>query len=108
MPSPGADSLIEISNRANEIQRRVSRALRNADFEVTSQLRSLENKLIDVKTKAVRMLGVTQLQDIDEIKEQAQNDLVSALMEVFKERLDTRCYGKARKAAPTHSAMRLA
>jgi hypothetical protein len=96
---PEPDDVIEISNRANKIQRRVGRALRNADFEITSQLRSLENKLIDVKTKAVRKLGITQLQDIDEIREQAENDLMSELMKLFKKRLDSRCYGKALKAA---------
>jgi hypothetical protein len=96
---PEPDDVIEISNRANKIQRRVGRALRNADFEITSQLRSLENKLIDVKTKAVRKLGITQLQDIDEIREQAENDLMSELMKLFKKRLDSRCYGKSLKAA---------
>jgi hypothetical protein len=95
---PSADALIKISNSANKIQRRVSRALRNADFEITSQLRSLENKLLDVKTAAVRKLGVTQMQDLDEVRKEAQDELASSLITAFKEVLDPRCYGKARKA----------
>jgi molecular chaperone HtpG len=94
---PSSDSLIEVSNRANKIQRRIARAQRNADFDVVSQLRSLENKLLDVKTAAVRKLGLTQMQDVDEIKREAQDELASSLIDTFKEVLDSRCYGKARK-----------
>ncbi|QQN65268.1 ATP-binding protein [Bradyrhizobium diazoefficiens] len=95
---PSPDKLIEISSRANKIQRRIARALRNADNETTSQLRSLENKLLDVKTDAVRKLGLTQALDIDEARQEAQDELASSLVEAFKEVLDSRCYGKARKA----------
>jgi molecular chaperone HtpG len=57
----------------------------------------LENKLLDVKTRAVRKLGVTQMQDAEEIREAAQRELVTALMSAFKDRLEMKCYREVRK-----------
>lgn len=91
---PSPDKLIELSNSVTKLQRRVSRAFRNADLEVASQLRSLENKLLDIKTKAVHSLGVAQARNPEEIREEAQRELVSSLMNAFRKRLDPSTYAR--------------
>lgn len=91
------DKVIEISSRVNKLHRRVTRAFRHADFEVGGQLRSIENRLLDVKTKAVRKLGVSSLPDADEVRQQAQDEVIKLLASAFKEQLDIRTYGKVRK-----------
>jgi hypothetical protein len=96
--NPSTDKLIELSNSVTKLQRRVSRALRHADLEVTSQLRSLENRLLDVKTKAVRTLGA-QTPDPEEIREEAQRDLISSLMKAFRKKLDPPTYAKVARIA---------
>lgn len=93
------DKVIELSNAVNKLQRKVGRALRHADLETSSQLRSLENKLLDVKTRAVRNLGVSQQVDLSEVREQAQLDIISELMAAFRERLDPPTYSMVAKIA---------
>lgn len=61
------------------------------------QLRSLENKLLDVKTRAIRKLGVTQMKDSDEIREEAREELLKLLMEAFERRLEMKCLREVRK-----------
>lgn len=97
--NPSADKLIELSNDVTKLQRRVSRAVRHADLEVTSQLRSLDNRLLDVKTKAVRKLGVAQLRDPNEVREQAQQEVISALMKAFRTKLDPQTYARVARIA---------
>jgi hypothetical protein len=79
------DNIMALSTRVNKLHRNVTRAFKTADFELSGQLRSLENKLLDVKTRAVRKLGVTQMQGVEEIREAAQRELVTALMSAFKD-----------------------
>lgn len=63
------DKIMALSTRINKLHRNVTRAFKSADFELQGQLRFLENKLLDVKTRAIRKLGVTQMKDPDEIRE---------------------------------------
>ena len=51
------DKLIELSNDVTKLQRRVSRAVRHADLEVTSQLRSLDNRLLYQRPKVLTRQG---------------------------------------------------
>jgi molecular chaperone HtpG len=91
------DKIMALSTRVNKLHRNVTRAFKTADFELSGQLRSLENKLLDVKTRAVRKLGVTQMLDAEEIREAAQRELVTALMSAFKDQLEMKCYREVRK-----------
>jgi len=97
--STDTDKVIELSNAVNKLQRKLGRALRHADLETSSQLRSLENKLLDVKTRAVRKLGVSQQVDLSEVREQAQLEIISELMAAFREKLDPPTYSKVAKIA---------
>ena len=86
--TPNADKLIAVSSDVTKLQRKVSRAFRYADLETASQLRGIENKLLDVKTRAVRKLGVAQSLDLGQVREQAQREVMRDLMRAFRERLD--------------------
>lgn len=94
---PDVDKVMALSTRVNKLHRNVTRAFKSADFELQGQLRSLENKLLDVKTRAIRKLGVTQMKDADELQEEARQELLQILMEAFKERLEMKCYREVRK-----------
>ncbi|HEX7929339.1 MAG TPA: ATP-binding protein [Sphingomicrobium sp.] len=88
------DNLLELSNEVTKVQRRVSRAFKHADLEIASQLRSLENKLLDAKTKAVRKLGVTHAIDVAQVREQAQLEVLRELMQAFRNQLDPATFSK--------------
>ena len=94
-----ADKLIQLSGAVTKLQRRVSRAVRHADHEVTSQLRSIDNRLLDIKAKAVKTLGITNLRDPDEIGEQAQKEVIKMLMQAFRSKLDPATYSKVARIA---------
>jgi Histidine kinase-, DNA gyrase B-, and HSP90-like ATPase len=94
MPRPDTDRLISVSNDATKLQRKVSRAFKYADLEASSQLRSLENKLLDTKTRAVKKLGVTQSVDVARVKEQAQIEILRELMSAFRDQLDPATFSK--------------
>jgi hypothetical protein len=94
VPQPDPDKLIALSNGVTKLQRRVSRAFKHADLETASQLRSLENKLLDTKTRVVRKLGVNQSVDTMQAKEQAQLEILRALMIAFREQLDPATFSK--------------
>jgi hypothetical protein len=91
------DKIMALSTKVNKIHRTVTRAIKSADFEISGQLRSLENKLLDAKARAIRKLGVVQMQDMEEIREDAQSELVAELMTAFKEQLEMKCYRQVRK-----------
>ncbi|MGH2550234.1 MAG: ATP-binding protein, partial [Thermomicrobiales bacterium] len=59
-----------------------------------SQLRSLENKLLDTKTRVVRKLGVSQIADTAQLKEEAQLEILRELMNAFREQLDPATFSK--------------
>jgi hypothetical protein len=52
---------------------------------------------LDVKTRAIRKLGVTQMKDPDEIREEARQELLKILMDAFEEGLEMRCLREVRK-----------
>ncbi|ABP64186.1 hypothetical protein Saro_3944 (plasmid) [Novosphingobium aromaticivorans DSM 12444] len=88
------DNLLELSNDVTKAQRRVSRAFKHADLETASQLRSLENKLLDAKTKAVRKLGITHAGDMSQLREQAQLEVLRELMKAFRNQLEPETFSK--------------
>ena len=98
---PDADRLIAVSSDVTKLQRKVSRAFKYADMEIASQLRSLENKLLDTKTRAVRKLGVTQSVDSAHAKEQAQLEILRELMKAFREQLDPATFSKVSEIVST-------
>jgi molecular chaperone HtpG len=93
-PQIDQDKLIAASNEVTKIQRRVSRAFKYADLETASQLRSLENKLLDTKTRVVKKLGIPQLVDLALVKDQAQKEILRQLMKAFRERLDPKTFSE--------------
>lgn len=93
-PQPHTDNLLALSTDVTKLQRRVSRAFKHADLETASQLRSIENKLLDTKTKAVRKLGVTHGIDAAQVREQAQREVLRELMQAFRDQLDPQTFSK--------------
>lgn len=93
-PQPDTDKLIVVSSDVTKLQRKVSRAFKYADLETASQLRSLENKLLDTKTRAVRKLGLPQSVDVAQVKERAQLDILRELMNAFRRQLDPATFSK--------------
>ncbi len=87
---PDTDKLITLSSDVTKLQRKVSRAYKFADLETASQLRSLENRLLDTKTRAVRKLGVSQTLDASLVREQTQKETLRELMRAFRTRLEPR------------------
>ena len=55
--------------------------------------------VLDVKTKAVRKLGVAQLRDPNEVREQAQQEVISSLMKAFRTKLDPPTYARVARIA---------
>ena len=91
---PDTDNLIVTSTDVTKLQRKVSRAFKYADLETTSQLRSLENKLLDTKTRIVRKLGASQSFDMALIREEAQVEILRELMRAFRDQLDPATFSK--------------
>ncbi len=87
-PQADTDKLLLVSTDVTKLQRRVSRAFKYADMESASQLRSLENRMLDTKTRAVRKLGVSQAVNVDKVREDAQNEVLRELMQAFRDQLD--------------------
>lgn len=93
-PQANMDGLLIVSTDVTKLQRRVGRAFKYADMETASQLRSLENRLLDAKTRAVRKLGVTQSVDLAKVREEAQFAVLRELMTAFRERLEPETFSK--------------
>jgi len=93
-PQPNMDNLLIVSTDVTKLQRRVSRAFKYADMETASQLRSLENRLLDAKARAVRKLGVAQSVDLAKVREEAQLEVLRELMTAFREKLEPETFSK--------------
>lgn len=91
-PKVDTDNLLLVSTDVTKLQRRVSRAFKYADMENASQLRSLENRLLDTKTRAVRKLGVSV--NVEKVREEAQHEVLRELMDAFREQLDQRTFSE--------------
>lgn len=96
------DDLISFSNDLTKTQRLVTRALKRDDFESIAQLRSLENRLIDLKSRAVQRLGTASKSDEDQIRIEAQNELLQLLIEVFRDNLDPKNFAEVAGIIATH------
>lgn len=92
--TPNMDNLLIVSTDVTKLQRRVSRAFKYADMETASQLRSLENRLLDTKARAIRKLGVSQSVDIAKVREEAQFEVLRELMTAFREKLEPESFSK--------------
>lgn len=91
-PQVDTDNLLLVSTDVTKLQRRVSRAFKYADMESASQLRSLENRLLDTKTRAVRKLGVSV--NVEKVREEAQHEVLRELMQAFRDQLDPPTFSK--------------
>ncbi|MBE0616228.1 MAG: ATP-binding protein [Burkholderiales bacterium] len=96
------DEFIHLSSSTTKVHRLIARAMKTEEAQALAQLRSLENRVTDIKTKAVKQIGAVSKYDVEEIQQEAKDELLDEVIAVLKEELDPKTFSKVARILNEH------
>lgn len=91
------DKILEVSNSITKILGDVAKATKNASPAVLADLQVFASELTDIKAEAVsKITTVVSDVDVEDVRQEACNDLLEELIVLFEENLQPSCFNSVR------------